>query len=358
MISLGCVTINEQVKENVLKALEEESIGQGRFIDEFQSKLRTYFNVRHAFFVANGTLGDAVALASLKNLKPDKTEVIVPALTFVAQVNAIKMAGLKPVFVDVGDRLFNINYNKIQEKITDKTLAIMPTHLLGIPASMDIINDIAYSYDLFVVEDSCEAFGSKYKGRLTGTWGDVGVFSFYVSHTVTTGEGGLIITNNDDIAETVKSVMNHGRKSNYILDKFKFPRFGFNAKATNLQAAIGSVVIDEADNIIETRRKNVEYLNKSRNNFDYRDDVHSFISPHCYPIKAESRILRDRKILDLEIAEIEARPLYNALPNNSYLANGEFYPNALAIAKNYYYVPVHQNLSIENLDYIVEKINE
>lgn len=363
MISLGAVTINDQVRKNVNEALDEERIGQGRFIEEFQERMKSYFNVNHAFFVANGTLADAVSLASLKILKSDKDEVILPALTFIAQANAVLMAGLKPVFVDSGDR-FNIDTSadyiyksiKIEEKITDKTLAIMPTHLLGIPCDMDEINEIAFKHNLFVVEDSCEAFGSAWKGKKTGTWGDIGTFSFFVSHTIATGEGGLILTNNGRIAEIVKSVMNHGRLSDEPLDKFKFPYFGFNAKATNLQAAIGCALVDDIDTIIEKRRENVLYLNKKLGINIMKDRKSEYISPHCYPIETKSMEIRNKKVQELTEKGIEARTLYNSIPNNTYLSDGYLYPRALDYSMNYYYVPIHQNLSKIDLDHIINSV--
>ena len=357
MISLAAVTINSKVREYVNQALDEGMIGQGRFIRKFEEKIKTYLNFRgvYSFFVANGTLADAVSLASLKILKADKNEVILPALTFVAQANAVLMAGLKPVFVDAGDR-FNMDLLKIEEKITNKTLAIMPVHLLGIPCNMDVINEIAFRHNLFVVEDSCEALGSKWRGINTGTWGHIGTFSFFVSHTITTGEGGLIVTNDDRIANIIKSVMNHGRLSDDPLEKFQFPYFGFNAKATNIQAAIGCALVDDIDDIIEARRKNVKYLN-SKLGFDIMEDRgNEYISPHCYPVETESMGVRNEKINRLLQAGIEVRTLYNSIPNNTHFSSGEIYPNALDYSMRYYYVPIHQNLTIDNLDYMARHI--
>lgn len=355
MIYIGSVSINDKTKQYVNEALDEGRIGQGKFTNLFQESMQDYFGVKHAFFVANGTLADAVSLASLKVLKPERDEVIVPSFTFIAQVNAIKMVGLKPVFVDAGDR-FNMDVGKIEEKITDKTLAIMPVHLIGIPADMGAIKSIAFRHNVFVVEDSCESFGAMWEEKLTGTWGDIGTFSFFVSHTITTGEGGLIITDNDELADIIKSVMNHGRKGDEILDKFKFDRFGFNAKATNLQAAIGYSLVDDINPIIHKRRENVDYLNEKLKSFDYSDRAFEFISPHCYPIETTCQEERDATILRLWDAEIECRTLYNSIPNNTYLSSGELFKNSLDYSTKWYYLPIHQDLTKEDLDYMVSKI--
>lgn len=352
MISLACVNINERTIKNVNEALQEGRIGQGRFITEFQDKMKEYFGVKYAFFVANGTLADAVALASLKILKPNKNEVIMPAFTFVAQANSVLMAGLKPVFVDA-DIFYQIDTQKIEEKITDKTLAIFPAHLIGIPSNIRHINQIAFDHNLFVVEDTCESFGASYEDMKLGTWGDIGTFSFFVSHILTIGEGGLIITNNDKIAEVIRSVMNHGRKSEELLEKFQFPYFGFNAKGTNLAAAIGCSVVDTINEVVKKRQENVKYLNdKSLAHFPELDNT----SPHCYPINARSKEDRDKMILKLNKAGIECRTFYNSIPNNTHFSCGERYSNALEFSTNYYYIPIHQNLIQKDLDYMVEQI--
>ena len=358
MISLACVNINEQAKKNVNEALNDGRIAQGKFVKEFQDKMKDYLGVKHAFFVANGTLADAVALASLKAMKPDKDEVILPAFTFIAQANAVLMAGLKPVFVDAKEYDFQIDINKIKEKITDKTLAIFPAHLLGYCSNMEQVNKIAFENNLFVVEDVCESLGatSSY-GKKAGTTGDVGTYSFFVSHTISTGEGGLIVTDNDKMADMISSIMNHGRKSEQTLDKFQFPYFGFNAKGTNLSAAIGCSLVDTIDDVIKARQDNVTYLDEKLKPYSpvFKNLENS--SPHCYPIKAEPVGNRDDIILKLTKAGIECRTLYNSILNNTYLSNGsQEFPNALNYSTHYYFIPCHQNLTKKDLDYMIKKI--
>ena len=355
MITLGTINISNKTKELIKKALEEGAIGQGKYIQEFEKRLADFFGVKHVIATANGTLADAVALAAVKyrdNLK--RNEVIVPALTFIAQVNAIYYNQLKPVFVDV-DYDYEINIEKIEEKINDKTLAIMPTHLLGRPAKMDKIISLAKKYNLFVIEDACEAMGSKYQNKFCGTIGDMGCFSFFVSHTITTGEGGAIFTNNDELAAMTYSLRNHGRKSDKPEEKFIFSRIGFSAKMNCLEAIIGLGIIDNLSCYMERRRQNIFKLNKliGENLFSEKEKEH--IVPHAYPIMVKSKEIRG-KLLKLlpEKFGIEVRQIFYSVPTQSeaykFLEEKKgAYPVAEDIGKRGLYVPCHQNLNDEDL---------
>ncbi len=166
MITLGTANISEKTKQLMLNALNKGIIGQGNYIFDFEEKLAKFLGIKYAIATANGTLADAVALAVAKIKDGGKRdEVIVPALTFIAQINAVYYNHLKPVFVDV-DYDYQIDAEKIEERINGKTLAIMPTHLLGGPAKMEKILKLAAKYNLFVVEDACEALGSRYQNQL------------------------------------------------------------------------------------------------------------------------------------------------------------------------------------------------
>jgi len=289
MITLGTVNITDKTKELMKKALDEGRIGQGNYIQEVENRLAEFLGVKHVITTANGTLADASALAAARykdNL--GRNEVIVPALTFIAQVNAIYYNHLKPVFVDVGYD-YQIDPEKIEEKITDKTLAIMPTHLLGRPAEMEKITSLAKKYNLFVIEDACEALGSKYQDKHCGTIGDMGCFSFFVSHTVTTGEGGAVVTNSDELAEIVSSLRNHGRKGNKPEEKFIFPYLGFSGKMNCLEAIVGLGIIDELPNYIERRHQNMVQLNELLGKDWFSEQNYEYIVPHAYPVMVKSR---------------------------------------------------------------------
>jgi dTDP-4-amino-4,6-dideoxygalactose transaminase len=365
MITLGAVNISNKTKELMEKALKEEKIGQGEYIRQFESELAKFFGVKYAIATANGTLADASALAALKYIDGNKgrDEIIVPALTFIAQINAIYYNHLKPVFVDVNYD-YQINVEKIEEKITKKTLAIMPTHLLGKPAEMEKIISLAKKYNLFVIEDACEALGSKYKDKYCGTIGDMGCFSFFVSHSITTGEGGMVITNNDKLADLVASLRNHGRKSDKPEEKFVFPYLGFSAKMNCLEAIVGLGIVDNLPVYIEKRHQNMVKINEILGKECFPKTDKDYVVPHAYPVMLNSKEIRDKYLRLLpEKFGIEARQIFSSIPtqNEAYEFLGQkegTYPVAEDIGNRGLYVPCHQNLKEEDLNKISQTLKE
>lgn len=364
MITLGTVNISNKTKKLMQKALEEGIIGQGKYIEDFERALADFLGVKYVVTTANGTLADACALRAAKEKdNSQRNEVIVPALTFIAQINAVYYNQLKPVFVDIS-RDYQIDPEKIEEKVNEKTLAIMPAHLLGKPAKMDRIISLAKKYNLFTIEDACEAFGSKYKNQLCGTIGDMGCFSFFVSHTITTGEGGAVVTNNEELANLVRSLRNHGRKSDNPEDKFIFPRIGFSAKMNALEAIIGLGIIDKLPQHIEKRRQNMIRLNASlaENWFSEKED--EYIVPHAFPIMAKSKEIRDKFLrLSPERYGIEARQIFYSIPSQSeaygFLGKKKgSYPVAEDIGERGLYLPCHQNLTDHDITKIGQVLKE
>ena len=354
-ISLATSKITQEIRDNVNKALDDNRIAQGEFNTLFESKVAKYMEVKHAIGVCNGSMADIISLAVLKSLRPDKTEVIVPALTFIAQTNAIIINGLKPVFVDVGED-YQINMNSVWNAITDKTLAVMVVHLLGRDCQAERLATVL-NYgrpNIFIVEDCCEAYGGSVRDKKFGTFGDFGTFSFFPSHTITTGEGGMLITNDDNLADLARACRNHGRMPGVgILDMFHFPIFGFNGKMNNLSAAVGCAVVDTADKVIQTRKCNVALYNKL-----LQEDWYAS-SPHCYPVKYKTEKLRDETLLRLYENKIEARKLFSCLPvqervyANLGYKQGDF-PIAEKIGKTHLFVPVHQDLTKSQIQRIVK----
>lgn len=364
MITLGAVNISNKTKFLMEQALSQEKIGQGEYIRQFEMEMAKFFGTKYAIATANGTLADASALAALKYKQDTKRdEIIVPALTFIAQINAIYYNHLKPVFIDVNYD-YQINVEKIEEKITKKTLAIMPTHLLGKPAEMEKINYLAKKYNLFVIEDACEALGSKYQGKYCGTIGDMGCFSFFVSHSITTGEGGMVITNNDELADLVTSLRNHGRKSDKPEEKFIFPYLGFSAKMNCLEAIIGLGIVDNLSEYIEKRHQNMIKINEFLGKECFPKKDKEYIVPHAYPAMLKSKEIRNEYLRLLpEKFEIEARQIFSSIPtqNKAYQFLGEkegSYPVAEDIGNKGLYVPCHQNLREEDLIKISNTLKE
>ena len=351
-IGLAAVEINNQIRKKINQALDEGMIGGGRFIKEFEEKFAKYIGVKYAVFVSNGTVADSLAVAAVMDGKRD--EVIMPALTFVAQPNAVLHAGLKPIFVDV-NQYGQIDPKEVEKKINKKTLAIFVTHLLGRVADLSELSLLAEKKKVYLLEDCCEALGAKFNWYKVGGFGSIGTFSFYASHHISTGEGGMCVTNDRQIYDKLVSLRNHGRKSDKIEDVFTFEQVGWNAKGTNLQAAIGSVMIDKLDKIIEKRRKNIEYLG----GWWLEEQDGEYASPHCFPIFTEKR---DEMIKKLFEQGIEARPLMASIPTQcpAYIKRkikGNF---KWADWLGYFglFVPCHQNLTKEQLKYLKDKINE
>ncbi len=350
MISLATSVITDKVRENVNACLDDNRIGQGRFNKEFAEKVGTFCGVGPGAEVCNGSMADVVALTSLKVLYPDRNEVIVPAYTFIAQTNAIFIAGLKPVFVDVNDD-YQINTAQAEEKINKNTLCLYPVHLFGKACEIMTLKLIAEKYGIGLVEDCCECFGGEYSGIKVGTFGDYGTFSFFPSHTVTTGEGGMIISKDPSRIELAKKIANHGRRGNNILDKFHFDVAGYNGKMSNVLAAIGSAIIDEAQDIIERRRENVKLYNKILGL-----NWHA-TSPHCYPVRYANEEQRDETLKRLEANGVEARKAFSSLPTQekvyAYLGYKEgHFPVAEKFGRTALFVPVHQNLSEDDIRFI------
>lgn len=224
----------------------------GKYVTQFEEEFAHYCGVNYGVAVCNGTVALHLALASLGIGKGD--EVIIPDFTMIATANAVLYTGAKPVFVDSELKTWNINPYKIEEKISSKTKVIIPVHTYGHPAEMDVINDIAKKHNLYVVEDAAEAHGAEYYGRRAGSLGDIGCFSFYGNKILTTGEGGMLVTDDKLIADTARSLRNHTLDDSKR--RFKHDLMGFNYRLTNIQAAIGVAQLERAEELVNTRINN------------------------------------------------------------------------------------------------------
>jgi perosamine synthetase len=227
----------------------------GKYIEQFEEAFAKFCDTKYAVSCCNGTTALHLALESLGIGKGD--EVIIPTFTMVATCNAVIYSGAKPVLVDSELETWNIDINKIEDKITDKTKAIMPVHTYGHPVDMEPLLKIAKKHNLFVIEDAAEAHGAEYKGQKAGSLGDIGCFSFYANKIITTGEGGMITTNNKELANKVKSLRNHA----FGEPRFLHKELGFNYRITNIQAAIGVAQIEIADQLVSARINNAKIYN-------------------------------------------------------------------------------------------------
>jgi dTDP-4-amino-4,6-dideoxygalactose transaminase len=243
--------------EEIQKVLESGWVSQGPKVKEFENKVADYLGVKYAIAVANCT--SALHLSSLSLSIKQGDEVLVADYTFPATGHSVLYCGAKPVFVDVDLRTYNINPELIEGKITERTKAIIPVHTFGQTADMDRIKEISEKYDIKVIEDAACAFGAQYKGRYAGTIGDIGCFSFQARKGITTGEGGMVVTNNEDLAQRIRKLSIFGMRNVWDVertDEFVIPEFvniGYNYKMSDIAAAIGVAQLKKLEKI--TKRK-------------------------------------------------------------------------------------------------------
>ncbi len=282
--------------------------GKGRFVSEFESKFAEYIGIRNASTVCNGTVALHLALVAL-GIGPGD-EVIVPTFTYIAPVNAIVYAGATPVFVDSARDTWQLDAEEVKRKITPKTKAIIAVHLYGHPADMDALSQIAKDHRLFLIEDCAEAFGTLYKGRHVGTFGDISTFSFYGNKTITTGEGGMVVTNDETLYSRTLHFKGQG------LAKYReywHDVIGFNYRMTNICAAIGLAQLERADELINRKIEIAGWYDEILTNSPYTthapigDVQHSY---WMYSVLAPHVRQRDDIREHLKHAGIETRPTF------------------------------------------------
>ena len=254
MIPIAKPWIGEEEKREVEKVLDSGMLAYGEWVKRFEKEFSSYIGVREALATTNGT--QALILA-LEAVGVKNREVIVPSFTFIASATSIIRAGGKPVFVDVDEKTYNIDPEDVRRKITPKTIAIMPVHLYGQAANMDEIAEIAEEHNLYVIEDAAQAHGAEWRGKKVGGIGDIAAFSFYPTKNMTTGEGGMVTTNHDELAEKVAMLRNHGQAERYL-----HIALGWNFRMTNIAAAIGLVQLKKLDKGNEIRRANAAYYDE------------------------------------------------------------------------------------------------
>ena len=242
--------IGKEELENVVEAVRSGWIsGKGGFVEEFEERFAKYCGVRYGVATNSGTTALHLALAALGVGPGD--EVIVPDLTFAATINAVIYTGAKPVLVDVHPDYWCMDPDEVEKVITRRTKAIIPVHLYGHPCDMDPIMELAEKYGLFVVEDAAEAHGAEYKGKKVGSFGHVSCFSFYGNKIITTGEGGMCVTDDEELAERMRLLRGHGMREE---KRYWHDVVGYSYYMTNLQAAIGVAQLKKIDRFIERKR--------------------------------------------------------------------------------------------------------
>lgn len=329
---------------------------KGKFIDKFEEAFIKFTNASYATSVNNGTVAIHLALEALGITKND--EVIVPTLTYIASVNPIVQVGATPIFVDSLQSTWQVDPEDIRKKITPNTKAIMVVHLYGQSADMDAIMQIAQEYNLLVVEDCAEAFGTYYKGKHVGTFGDVGTFSFFGNKTITCGEGGMVTAKNEDILNKMKHLKNQGVSPD---KQYWHDIVAFNYRMTNMQAAIGLAQIERANQFI-IRKKEIAELYKSYLkdasvivHNEEKETVHSYWMTSILVNNSEDR----EKLRDyLKNEGIETRPLFYPVHTMPMYDKNETFPVADDLASRGINLPSWPGLKNEDVELICKKIKD
>lgn len=384
-IGVGGFEISQRAKDLVAEVLESNRITSGPKMALFEEAIARAHDCRFAVMSNSGTSSLHVALWALKEVHgwEDGDEVLVPAVTFVATSNVAMYVGLKPVFVDVDPDYYTIDPAKLEERITDRTRAIMPVHLAGLPCDMDPIMEVAQRHGLRVVEDSCETMFARYHGRAVGSFGDVGCFSTYAAHVITTGVGGLCTTNDPELIVLLKSLINHGRDSIYIrMDddrsgqdifeiasrRFSFVRLGHSFRATEMEAALGLAEMETRAASIARRQALAGRLAEGLRELE---DVLQLPavrpgSDHVFMffplVLKEAGGGRDALIRYLEEHSVETRyllPLINQPIYRTLFGDLDAqYPVAARLNERAFYIGCHPAITDEEADYVIQTFHD
>ncbi len=348
--------IGDEEIENVVEVLKSGMIAQGPKVAEFEEQFAEWVGADYGIAVNSGTAALHVALLSCGIGEGD--EVITTPFTFIASGNSILYTGAKPVFADIDLKTYTIDPNSIENLISENTKAILPVQLYGQSANMDKINEIAEKYGLTVIEDAAQAHGATCNGEKVGSLGDMACFSFYPTKNMTTSEGGIITTNDEDLAENARVFRAHGASIRYHHDEI-----GYNFRMTDISAAIGLAQLDKIDEFNDKRIANAAYLNEGLK------DVDGVITPYCaygskhvyhqYTIRVEKGD-RDDWVDIINECGVGTGihypiPLYNQPVYKGLGISGNC-PNAELAANNVISLPVHPSLTKEDLDLVIEAV--
>ena len=361
-IPIAKPVLGREEVEAVRKIFESGVLVQGERIKIFEKEFAEYIGVEHAVAMANGTLALDAALKALK-LGPGD-EVITSAFSFIASSNCVLFQGAKPVFADIDPRSFDIDPSDVAEKITAKTKAIIPVHLYGQPAEMDALTEIAEDHGVALVEDAAQAHGAEYKGRKVGGLGDIGCFSFYATKNMTTGEGGIITTNNSELARKVRLLRNHGDTG-----KYHHVILGYNYRMSEASAAVGSVQLRKLDELNERRKENASVLTRGIEKISgltppyVKNDVEHVFYQYVIRVEDDCPVDRDELAGHLTKSGVSVAvhypiPIYRQ-PFYKELGYGKTVcPMAEDVCKRILSLPVHPSVTREDVKYMLNVLKD
>lgn len=365
-ITFGHIEVGALGRRLLQEALDRNWVSEGPNVQRFEREFARKFSYSHAVATSSGTDAGIVAMSTLLERGARRgDEVLTPALAFVATANAILSAGLTPRFVDVDLATLNIDPEKVEAAVTPRTRAIQVVHTMGKPAPMGRLMAIARKHRLPVIEDCCEAHGATLNGQVAGSFGDLGLFSFYAAHMICSGEGGMIVCSDPELAGLCRSIRSHGRRGGELY--FHFDRVGYNSKMNDLEAAIGLEGLDHFDQTFSVRRKYLRQLWDLLGPLEdrlilYRDGPGEVTCPHALPL-----VLRDPKesvegfTRYLESKGIQCKTLFGSLPTQHgafrFLGHGQgSFPVSERIGRTGLHFGVHQYLTEEDILYAAESV--
>jgi perosamine synthetase len=336
---------------------------EGPFIKKFEDSLANYFNRKHAIAVCNGTIAIDIAVDAL-NLQPGD-EVILPSFTIISCVTGLLRKGCIPVFVDQEPDTWNMDVSQIEGKITSRTKVIMVVHIYGLPVDMDPVLTIAKKHNLKIIEDSAEMHGQTYKGQKCGGFGDISTLSFYPNKHITTGEGGMVLTNDDRLAERCRSLRNL-----FFVPERRFVHYelGYNARMTNMQAAIGVAQFERINEFIEKKRwignlyrkclAGVKGFTRQNDKTPFADNIY-----WVFGILLDKKFPLDARQMMEKLAEkgVGTRPFFFGLHAQPVLKQFPFYqeqsfPVAENLSMRGFYLPSGLALTEEQIVYSAEQL--
>lgn len=358
MIRIGDFKITQKQRDVINEILDNGRITEGPFVKLLEREMEKYLGVKHAIAVTNGTVALQLIAHYLTHRDKKYHRTLVPAMTFPATYNAFYLNGNPVTLCDIGEDL-QINIESAPKYVLEKTEIIVPVHLMGYPCNMDKIMEYAKEMNAIVVEDACEAFGAEYNGKKVGTIGHFGAFSFYVSHNLSSGELGLVVTNDDEAAEVMRSMKAHGRLGDMM--KFNHQYHGSNYKTTEFTAGLCWAQMEDVNKLLNIRLNNARYYFDNITN-DKLEPYHcpDGFSPLGYPIDAKTEEYRNKVCKALNDNGIETRNIFPNLANQPFLEGlfrAENYPVANEFEKRVFYIGVHQHLTEGEKQKIVSVLN-
>jgi perosamine synthetase len=364
IIPLSKPDITQLEKTYVMDVLNSGVLSLGMKGYEFEGKFKDFLNVAYATGMNSGTSALHVAVKSLGLKEGD--EVITTPYSFVASSNCLLYEGIKPVFVDVHQDTTVMDERLIERAITDKTKAILVVHIFGHPCNMDEIMKISKKHNLKIIEDACEAIGATWNGKLTGTFGDVGVFAFYPNKQITTGEGGMLVTNHEYIYEMAVSLRNQGRsiKNEWLSHE----RLGYNYRLSDIQAALGIAQMERLSEILKKRSKVAEQYHELIDKYQLpvtylKSHSNAKMSWFVYPVLLPEEINRNEVIEELLTKGIQTKPYFPSIHLYPFYQElfqtkaGDF-PVTEMLAKRSLAIPFFNDIKYKEQEYVITKLSE